>query len=145
MTTRLAILAAALLLVPDGLWGGDLSGIWYGEVAGRRGPQDISFQFVQEGGRLSGKLYQDQGSSPIVDGSVDGDGFTFLVVAREQAGNQINLVSYQYVGRVLEDQLEVTRERVGAVDAVSGAEYVIRTRPEDEGKPPPKIVLLRLL
>ncbi len=133
------------LAATNGLIAGDLSGIWHGDVEGRRGPRSLSFQFVQEGETLSGKLYEDQGSSPIVDGTADADSLAFVVVAREQAGNQVNLVTYRYEGRLVEAQLEVTRVRVGAVDAVSGAEYVLRTRPEDEGKPPPKIILKKLL
>ena len=81
----------------------------------------------------------------MVDGTVEADSLAFVVVAREQAGNQVNLVTYRYEGRLVDEQLEVTRVRVGAVDAVSGAEYVLRTRPEDEGKPPPKIILKKLL
>lgn len=132
------------MIVPE-LIAADLTGIWMGQIPGRRGVSDISFQLKQDGQALSGKLYEDFGSSPIVEGSVEGEKVAFVVVTREQAGNQINLVSYRYAGSLVEGQLELTQERVSAVDAVSGANYVLRTRPEDEGKAPPNIVLKQLL
>jgi hypothetical protein len=139
-----AILGA--LLLAQGLAAADLSGIWMGQVSGRRGSlTDISFQFAQEGGKLAGKLYEDFGSTPLVEGSIEGDQLFFVVVAREQAGNQINLVTYRYEGKVVEGDLELTRERTKAVDAVSGAEFPINERRNDDNREPPKIRLKRLL
>jgi hypothetical protein len=139
------VIVGALLLAP-GLAAADLSGIWMGQVPGRRGAvTDISFQFAQQGDKLSGKLYEDFGSTPLVEGGIEGDQLFFVVVAREQAGNQINLVTYRYEGKVVEGELELTRERTKAVDAVSGTEYVLNERPDDEKTEPPKIRLKRLL
>ncbi|MDA0206945.1 MAG: hypothetical protein O3A53_10105 [Acidobacteria bacterium] len=144
MRLRTAILSA--LLLTQGLPAADLFGIWMGQVPGRRGAtDDISFQFAQEGDNLSGKLYEDFGSTPLVEGGIEGDQLFFVVVAREQAGNQINLVTYRYEGKVVDGELELTRERIKAVDAVSGTEYVLNERPDDEKTEPPKIRLKRLL
>lgn len=144
MLKLLSLVVGGIMLVP-GLIAADLTGIWMGQVPGRGGASDISFQLEQDGETLAGKLYEDYGSSPIVEGSVEGEKVAFVVVAREQAGNQINLVSYRYSGSLIEGQLELTQERVSAVDAVSGANYVLRKRSEDEGKAPPKILLKQLL
>ena len=58
---------------------------------GRRNQvQDLAFQFIQKGASLTGKLYLDYGSAPILKGTIDGDKIAFQVVAREQAGNEIN-------------------------------------------------------
>jgi hypothetical protein len=140
------VILGALLLTP-GLAAADLSGIWMGQVPGRRGAStDISFQLAQEGDKLGGKLYEDMGSTPLVEGGIEGDQFFFVVVAREQAGNQVNLVAYRYEGKVVDGELELTRERTKAVDAVSGAEYPVNERrPNDENREPPKIRLKRLL
>jgi len=141
----LTVILGAALLAP-GLAAADLSGIWMGQVPGRRGSStDISFQFLQDGGALAGKLYEDFGSTPLVEGLIDGEQVTFVVVAREQAGNQINLVTYRYEGRVIDGDLELTRERTKAVDAVSGAEFPINERRNDDNREPPKIRLKRLL
>ena len=134
------------LILAHGLAAADLSGIWMGQVPGRRGAStDISFQFVQEGEKLAGKLYEDHGSTPLVEGAVEADQLHFVVVAREQAGNQINLVTYRYQGKVIEGELELTRERTKAVDAVSGAEFPVNERRNDDDREPPKIRLKRLL
>jgi hypothetical protein len=142
---RLLTLVAAGLTLVSGIAAADLSGIWMGQIPGRRGVSDISFQLAQDEAKLGGKLYEEYGSSPIVEGNIDGENFVFVVVAREQAGNQVNLVSYRYMGRVLDGELELTRERVGAVDAVSGANFVLRKRSDDVDEAPPKILLKRLL
>ncbi len=144
---RLPAVILGALLLAQGLAAADLSGIWMGQVPGHRGgaSTDISFQFIQDGATLAGKLYKDFGSTLLVEGSIEGDQVAFLVVAREQAGNQINLVTYRYEGKVIDGDLELTRERTKAVDAVSGAEYVLNERPNDEETEPPKIRLKRLL
>ena len=134
------------LLLAQGLAAADLSGIWLGQVPGRRGGStDISFQFIQDGVTLGGKLYEDIGSSPFTEGGIDGDQLYFVVVAREQAGNQVNLVTYRYEGKVVEGELELTRERTKAVDAVSGAEFPVNERRNEDNREPPKIRLKRLL
>lgn len=133
------------LVVAQGLMAADLSGIWMGQVPGRRGITDISFQLVQQGAQLSGKLYEDIGSSPFTEGSVEGDQLYFVVVAREQAGNQVNLVTYRYEGQVIDGELELTRERTKAVDAVSGSEFPVNERHDENDRQPPKFRLKRLL
>jgi hypothetical protein len=107
---------AALLLAAD------LTGMWAGQVPGRNGPVDIAFKIEQTGTRLSGKLYGDTKSSPIVAGTVAGDLVTFVVSTVEQAGNQFHETRIRYTGRLVEGgELEIIRERESAKDAASGA------------------------
>jgi len=92
----------------------DLSGIWLGTAStgGRRNQtQDFAFQLIQKGAVLTGKLYVDYGSTPILKGTVDGDRITFQVVAREQAGNEINQSVFRFTGTIKEGEIELTRER----------------------------------
>jgi len=92
----------------------DISGIWLGSgmTGGRRNQvQDIAFQFIQKGTTLTGKLYLDYGSTPILRGTVDGDEIKFQVVAREQAGNEINKVVLRFTGMLKQGEMELTRER----------------------------------
>jgi hypothetical protein len=133
------------LILAQGLAAADLSGIWMGQIPGRRGNADISFQLVQQGAQLGGKLYETIGSSPFTEGSVEGNQLYFVVVAREQAGNQVNLVTYRYEGTVIDGELELTRERTKAVDAVSGSEFPVNERPQENQQAPPKFRLKRLL
>jgi hypothetical protein len=92
----------------------DISGIWLGSgmTGGRRNQvQDIAFQFIQKGTTLTGKLYLDYGSTPLLQGTVDGDEIKFQVVAREQAGNEINKVVLRFTGTLQQGEMELTRER----------------------------------
>jgi hypothetical protein len=96
----------------------DLTGIWVGQVPTRNGESlDIAFQLTQSGTKLSGKLYGDYRSSPIVEGIVAGDLITFVVLAAEQAGNQINDTRLRFTGSLKDGEIELTRERESVVNA----------------------------
>ena len=91
----------------------DISGIWLGSLNGgrRNQVQDFAFQFIQKGTTLTGKLYLDYSSTPILKGTIDGDRITFQVVAREQAGNEINQSVLRFTGTLKDGEIEITRER----------------------------------
>lgn len=97
----------------------DLTGIWVGSIQlGRQGPQDIAFQLVQKGSAISGKLYGDYKSSPIIEGKVENGEINFVVLTQEQAGNQINETRLRFLGCLRSSgELELTRERERSVNA----------------------------
>lgn len=114
-------LAAFALLLSLGLAGADLSGIWVGKLPTRNGDfVDIAFQFSQSGTKLSGKLYGDYRSSPIVEGIVAGELVTFVVAASEQAGNQINESRLRFTGSMKDGEIELVRERESVTNAGNG-------------------------
>ena len=118
----LAVLASVAALA------GDLSGIWVGRIPTRNGESvDISFQFTQNGTKLSGKLYGDYKSSPIVEGIVAGELVTFVVAATEQAGNQINDSRLRFTGSVKNGEIELTRERESVTNAGNSGGAQTRT------------------
>ena len=107
-----------LLLCGAALFGGDLTGIWVGQIPARNGETvDIAFQFTQAGTKLSGKLYGDYKSSPIVEGIVAGELVTFVVLAEEQAGNQINDSRLRFTGSLKSGEVELTRDRESSLNA----------------------------
>lgn len=109
---------AAFFLCGASLLAADLTGIWVGRVPTRNGESvDIAFQFTQTGTKLGGKLYGDYRSSPIVEGIVAGDLVTFVVLAEEQAGNQINESRLRFTGRLENGEVELTRDRESMVNA----------------------------
>ena len=111
----------------------DLTGTWIGTIAKRnRVPaRDVAFQLLQRGTDLGGKAYNESGTSdPIVSGHVEDGRVWFDVEAREQAGNQINIVVYKFEGRVEGSEIAVTREKASARDAASGTDVPVR-RPSD--------------
>ena len=73
--------------------------------------QDFAFRFTQKGTALTGKVYLDYGSTPILKGTVEGDQLSFQVVAREQDGNQINESVLKFTGIIKDGEIEITRER----------------------------------
>ena len=81
---------------------------------------DIAFQFTQVGTKLSGKLYGDYKSNAISEGMVSGNSVMFVIVTQEQAGNQINDTRIRYSGRLVDGQLELTRERERSTNAGNG-------------------------
>jgi hypothetical protein len=101
-------LAAALFSAT--LLAADVTGIWTGQVPGRDGGvQDLSFRFVQTGDKLTGKMYGDNASTPIVDAKITGDQITFSV--RSELNGQINRVIY--TGTVSGNEIHLRREREG--------------------------------
>ncbi len=121
----------------------DLNGIWLGHMVRPNGDKiDISMKLTQTGDRIGGKLYGDFRSNPVVEGTVTGDEVTFVVLATEQAGNEINQSRLKFTGRFVNaNELELTRERE-SVRSASNAGNSATT-----ATPPPKqaVKLKRLL
>lgn len=123
MRTLFAIFACAASLAAA-----DFTGIWIGQVPGRNNTfTDIAFQFEHSGSKLTGKLYGDYTSSPIVKGTVSGDLVTFTVATVEQAGNEINETVVRFTGKLVNGELELTRDRESSTRAGSGG--VVQIRP----------------
>ncbi|MBM3724705.1 MAG: hypothetical protein FJW40_04690 [Acidobacteria bacterium] len=115
------------LLAAARLGAADLTGIWAGQVPGRNNEMfDIAFQFAQAGEKLTGKLYGDYRSTPMVEGRVSGEKLSFVLVVQEQAGNQINDTRYRYEGVLKDGELELTRERVASTNAGNGGDVQFR-------------------
>ena len=113
----------------SGLLASDLTGTWIGTIPkeGRRPAKDVAFQFVRQGNSLSGKAYNDSGTSDaIISGHVSDAEITFEIEAMEQSGNQINVVLYRFYGSIDGTGIELTREKAAARDASSGAEVPVR-------------------
>jgi len=110
-----------MLAIASTLVGADFSGIWVGQIPTRNGEmQDIAFKFTQDGTTLGGKLYGDYKSTSITEGKISGDEVTFVVIAQEQAGNQINAAKLRFSGVLKAGEIELTREREGATNAGNG-------------------------
>ena len=126
--SRLAVAGLHFCLL-SGLVASDLTGTWIGTIPkeGRRPARDVAFRLVQEGTSLSGKAYNDSGTSDaIISGNASDAKVSFEVEAIEQSGNQINVVLYRFSGRIDGTKIELTREKAAARDAASGAEVPVR-------------------
>ena len=113
----------------------NLTGTWMGLIPSQR--RDIELKIVQNGAALSGKLYREGASSPIIEGKVDERGeVEFVVETREQAGNQVNIVGVPVRGCCLRGRyrpypraLRRPRRRERRCGAGSALERHARTRP----------------
>ena len=117
-----ALLSLGLLLLTCiGLTAGDLSGTWTGTIPARNNEvQDITFRLVQKGDVLTGKLYRDTTSVPILDGKIVGDGISFRVESEEQVGNVFIVIKYSFTGSIKGADIELTREREANPELTSG-------------------------
>jgi hypothetical protein len=89
----------------------DVTGIWSGQVSGRRGePEDVSFQFKMKGQTLTGLMFGDEVDLPIEEASITGDKISFVVVMiNYYSGNKARVV---YKGTVTGNEMELHRERI---------------------------------
>ena len=105
------LLGAILLLAASG-FAADLSGTWTGVIPARNNEfQDLTFRLVQQADKLTGKLYRDSTSVPIIDGQISGERISFRVESEEQVGNVFVLIKYNFTGIIKADAIELTRER----------------------------------
>ncbi len=125
MTRRIAVL---LLTLGSALSAADLTGVWTGQLPGRNNTfTDIAFKFVQSGTAITGKLYGDYNSYAIVEGKAEADRIEFVVVTREQRGNEINDTRFKFTGTVKENgEMELTRERQSVSKVASGEAVTVR-------------------
>jgi len=127
MRSLAALLAFTGLLSASG----NISGIWIGQIPGRNGDmQDVAFQLVQEGNVIKGKMYGDYQSTPIAEGRIEGGRIEFLLIAPEQAGNQINQTRLRFSGFLANGVMELTRERQSSTNAGNGGGVQFRGGPK---------------
>ena len=123
----------AAFLLAAAAYGGELDGIWIGQLPGRDGDViDTSFKFSQTGARLTGKLYGETESLALRDGKVEAGKITFRV-SNEMNGGQTRFL---FTGVLKDGTIELTRTR--------------ELRPEEIGDPnrrsvPQTFTLKRLL
>jgi hypothetical protein len=101
-----------LVLAALSLTAADLSGTWTGTIPARNNEvQDLTFRLVQNGEELSGKLYRDTTSVPILDGKITDGRISFRVESEEQVGNVFIVIKYTFTGSIKGTDIELTRER----------------------------------
>jgi hypothetical protein len=113
------------------LSGADIAGTWLGQIPVQSNNtqrlkigQQIAFQLVLNGSTLTGKMYGDYDSSPIIEGKVTGDAIDFVVMAQEQQGNQINQSRLHFSGTLLPDgTIELSRVRESSTNSGNGGAY----------------------
>lgn len=129
---------ALLLLAGLSVTAADLSGTWTGVIPARNKElQDVTFQLVQKGDALTGKLYRDTTAVPILDGKISGEQISFRVESEEQVGNVFVLIKYTFTGSIKGAEIELTREREANPMLTSG-------NPANRANQKPTFTLTRL-
>ena len=108
MMAAVAIAVAVLAVVVQAA---DVTGKWTGSVPTRDGgTREATFNFKQDGEKLTGTMTGPQGDIELKDGAVKGDDVSFNV-ALSFGGNDVKLI---YKGKVAGDEIKFTRTREGA-------------------------------
>ena len=108
MMAALAIAVAVLAVVVQAA---DVTGKWTGAVPTRDGgTRESTFNFKQDGEKLTGTMTGPQGDIELKDGSVKGNDVSFNV-ALSFNGNDVKLI---YKGVVAGEEIKMTRTREGA-------------------------------
>ena len=102
MKTRTYIGSALLVILTATLmFAADVTGAWKGEVKGPDGNSlQLTFNFKQDGAKLTGTITGPGGDLDITDGKIDGDKISFKVA--------VNGVTIQHEGVISADQIKLT-------------------------------------
>ena len=97
--------------------GADIAGKWVVERQGPQGVQETVFNFMVNGGVLTGTVSGGRGGdAEIREGKIEGDNISFAAVSTA-GGTEM---STQYRGKISGDEIRFTIERQGAPDAQRG-------------------------
>lgn len=107
---KLFAMAAMTALFAMTATAADITGKWTGQVPGRNGVTDTTFNFKQAGDKLTGTMTGPQGDLEIKDGKVTGDAVAFKIVL-EFNGNMIVL---NFDGTASGSEIKMKRMREGA-------------------------------
>jgi hypothetical protein len=107
----MAVVAIAVAVLAVVVQAADVTGKWTGSVPTRDGgTREATFNFKQDGEKLTGTMTGPQGDIELKDGVVKGDDVSFNV-ALSFGGNEVKLI---YKGKVAGDEIKFTRQREGA-------------------------------
>jgi hypothetical protein len=107
----MAAVAVAVAILAVVVQAADVTGKWTGQVPTRDGgTREATFNFKQDGEKLTGTMTGPQGDIELKDGAVKGDDVSFNV-ALSFGGNDVKLI---YKGKVAGDEIKFTRTREGA-------------------------------
>lgn len=101
-------LALAFLLVALGsvtALAADLNGKWTASIDTPRGTREVTFNFHQDGAKLTGTVTTRRGDSEIQDGKVDGDNLSFT----QKVSFNDNEFTINYTGKVDGDTIKFSR------------------------------------
>jgi hypothetical protein len=107
----MAAVAVAVGILAAVVQAADVTGKWTGNVPTRDGgTREATFNFKQDGEKLTGSMTGPQGDIELKEGAVKGDDVSFNV-EMNFGGNAVKLI---YKGKVAGEEIKFTRTREGA-------------------------------
>jgi hypothetical protein len=84
----------------------DFNGKWTASIDTPVGVQNYTYEFHVDGAKLTGKATNDQGSSDLTEGKIDGDTITFVETMKMMDDG----IRVEYTGKIDGDQINFTRK-----------------------------------
>ena len=118
MSRKLLIVTTLLLAVAFAAFAADVTGKWVGQVQGRNGAQDVTFNFKASGTTLTGTMLGGfggrgggGGGAPqprdISDGKIDGNNISFSVKVEFNGQTRVT----NYTGTMAGDEIKMKQTR----------------------------------
>ena len=106
MTIRQVVLALILGFISLSVFALDAAGKWKATIEGPQGQFSMVFDLAVDGNTLTGSMSNDfMGTTPISDGTINGDDLSFKVKVETPNG----AMTIDYKGKVKGDELTLTR------------------------------------
>jgi len=94
-------------------WAADITGTWTGSMANGNGDFSLTYNFKQDGDKLSGTVIGPEGTPlPLVDCKIDGDRISFAVKV-DMGGN---VTTFSSKGTVKGDEITLTTTNDAGMD-----------------------------
>jgi hypothetical protein len=108
-----ALLTMLFALAGVAAWAADITGAWTGSMANGNGDFSLTYNFKQDGDKLSGTVIGPQGDPlPLVDCKIDGDRISFAVKV-DMGGN---VTTFSSKGTVKGDEITLTTTNDAGMD-----------------------------
>jgi hypothetical protein len=106
------ILAALMLLAMATAFAADVTGTWTASFDTQVGPQNYTYTFKVESGKLTGTAKSNLGEGAITGGTVNGDDIAFV----EHLTYQGMMLDIPYKGKISGDEIKFTRTVVEGIN-----------------------------
>jgi len=108
-----ALFSMLFALAGVAAWAADITGAWTGSMANGNGDFSLTYNFKQDGDKLSGTVIGPQGDPlPLVDCKIDGDRISFAVKV-DMGGN---VTTFSSKGTVKGDEITLTTTNDAGMD-----------------------------
>lgn len=112
-------------LVLTAAWAVDITGTWTGSISSPNGDFALTYNFKQDGAKLTGTVTGPQGDPmPLVDCKIDGDKISFAVKV-DMGGNA---ATFSSKGTIKGDEIAITTTNDVGVDM--GGEMKLKRQPK---------------